>query len=121
MAFARVVLEMTTRERFWAAFLAVLDEEAPDAVVVGLPLQADGTDGLTARQVRNFVKSLQRRSELPVYFMPETLSSHEAESLLREAREAGGGRNRRAPVDHVAAARVLESFLALPEHARVGA
>lgn len=119
MAFARTVLAMTTKERFWAEFLALLAEETPDVLVLGLPLQADGSDGLTARQVRNFAKSLQRRSALPLYFMPETLSSHEAESLLRDAGRKGKALRR--PMDHVAAARILESFLSLPEHTRMPA
>lgn len=119
MAFARAVLVMTTRERFWAEFLALLNKESPDALVLGLPLRADGSDGLTARQVRNLAKSLLRRTALPLYFMPETLSSYEAESLLRESGRKG--RALRMPQDHGAAARILESFLALPEHARIRA
>jgi putative Holliday junction resolvase len=115
MAFARTVIVMTARARFWTEFMLLLAKEAPQAVVVGLPLLADGGDSLVTRQVRNFVRSLRRRSSLPVFFMPETLSSHEAKTLLAETGQ------KRGPVDHVAAARILESFLSLSPEARLSA
>ena len=119
MAFPRKTLTMTTKERFWTEFLALAAEEAPQAIVIGLPLQADGTEGLTARQVRNFIKSLRRRLDLPVYTMLETLSSFEAEDLLREQQEHGGKRPPKEALDSLAAARILESFLNQPEAQRV--
>jgi putative Holliday junction resolvase len=109
MAFARTALTMAGRERFWAELLALLREEAPAALVVGLPVRQDGSDSLTTRQVRNFVAGLKRRVELPVYLMPEQYSSFEAEGLLREAGKTG--RAAQAGLDAAAAARILESFL----------
>ena len=43
----------------------LFEEEKPDAVVVGLPLLADGSDSLTTRQIRNFVKKLLHRLPCP--------------------------------------------------------
>ncbi len=120
MAFARTTLTMTTKERFWRELLAVVENERAGALVVGMPRTADGTDSLIVRQARNFVASLQRRTALPVYVMEETLSSFEAESLLRERKEAAG-RAARAGLDAAAAARILESFLELPESKRIPA
>jgi len=115
MAFARKILDRGEKKRFWPEFLSLLAEEQVQAVVVGLPVYSNGDEGLTARQARNFAKSLQRRSALPVYFMEETLSSHEAETLARKTAYP------RTPVDHIAAARILESFLNLPGEKRVPA
>lgn len=76
---------MKTRDAFFAELLAFIEEERPDALVVGLPLDLDGTETLTTRQVRNFMARLARRTPLPIYAMPEALSSMEAELDLRAA------------------------------------
>lgn len=117
MAFPRRTLVMTTRHRFFAELLAIVAEECAGALVVGLPLLHDGTDTLTTRQVRNFVARLQRRTTLPVFLMEEFLSSHEAEGDLRAAGRSGKALE--AVVDQQAAARILQSFLNLPESRRV--
>ena len=116
MAFPRRTLHMTTRERFFAELLACLAEEGPDAIVVGLPLTLDGGESLTTRQARHFVERLKRRTDLPVFWMNEQFSSHEAETDLREA--GARGRRVRDVVDQQAACRILESFLAQPEEKR---
>lgn len=91
-------------------------EEGAGAVVMGLPLLLDGGESLTTRQVRNVTERLKRRLELPVYYMPELLSSEEAALDLREA---GLSREKaRAVLDRQAAARILASFLAEPEEKR---
>lgn len=113
MAFPRRTITLPPqgrKEGFWIDLLTLIEEEAPAALVVGLPLPADGGESLTTRQVRNFVDRLRRRVSLPVHLMPEFLSSAEAESHLREA---GVRRERmREALDQQAAVRILESFLA---------
>lgn len=102
------------------AFLAALAErirlEGAGGVVMGLPLLADGKESLTTRQVRNVAERLKRRVELPVFFMPEFLSSEEAWADLRDAGLTA--RKRRAVLDQQAAVRILASFLALPPEQR---
>ena len=91
-------------------------EEGAEAVVMGLPLFLDGGESLTTRQVRNVTGRLKRRLGLPVYYMPELLSSEEA---AQDLREAGLSREKaRAVLDRQAAARILASFLAEPEERR---
>ena len=112
MAFIRPSVVKTTKEAFWSAILDAIAREEPDAVVVGMPCTADGGETLIIRQVRNFITSLQRRCMLPVYVMNETLSSFEAETMLRSGGKKAG--QIRATLDSAAAVRILESFLALP-------
>lgn len=114
--FPRCTLHKTTRERFFAELLAVIEAEAPDALVVGLPVNLQGDDTLTTVQTRNMVNSLKRRVALPVFWMPEILSSHEAEADLHEAGLRGAAR--KAVLDQQAAVRILESFLAQSETQR---
>ena len=112
LAFARTTIHKVTKEKFWNNLLRILNDEAAEALVVGMPKTADGQDTQIIRQIRNFIASLQRRCSLPVYIMEETLSSYEAEARLREA-----GKNR-SGLDGAAAAGILESFLNLPEDKR---
>jgi putative Holliday junction resolvase len=109
MAFPRSALFKNTRKDFFAKLGKLLQEEAPAAIVLGLPVRQDGTDSLTTRQVRNFARSLQRAFALPVYFMDETLSSVEAELLLRESKKKDYIRDGR--LDSISAVKILESFL----------
>lgn len=116
LAFPRGVLLKKSREAFFADLLGLLNAEGAEAVVVGLPLRSDGSDSLTTRQVRNFAASLARRVDLPLYFMEEAYSSAEAESMLKDSGQRADKRDGR--VDSLAAARILESFLNLPENRR---
>ena len=103
------------RRAFLDTLAARVRREKPDAVVVGLPLLADGSDSLTTRQIRNFVRKLLHRLPCPVYLMEEFLSSEEAAWDLEEA---GLRRSRRkAVLDQQAAVRILESYLHSPSSA----
>lgn len=109
LAFPRITLVKQTRAAFFARLMELIDEEKPDAIVIGLPVLLDGKDSLTTRQVRNFVASLARRCSLPLYWMQETLSSHEAQLDLQEAGHSMA--HMRPVLDQQAAVRILQSFL----------
>lgn len=112
MAFARTTIHKTTKEAFWNDLFRIIETEAAEAIVVGMPKTADGNDTMIIRQIRNFIVSLKRRCDLPVHIMEETLSSFDAEMKLREAGKNISG------LDGAAAAGILESFLNLPENRR---
>jgi putative Holliday junction resolvase len=119
LAFPRATLLMRGKEAFFAELLALAGEEKAEAFVVGLPVRLNGEDSESARRARNMAARLKRRSPLPVYFMPEPLSSFDAEARLREAGKKG--RECRNALDSSAAAVILESFLRLPESRRIPA
>ncbi len=119
MAFPRCTIHSppnTPKQQFFEKLLACIEAENPLALVVGLPLLSDGTDSLTTRQVRNFTSRLQRRCSLPIYYMPEFLSSEAAASDLRES--GLFGKKQKAVLDQQAAVHILESFLHEPENKR---
>ncbi len=116
MAFPRRTILMKTRDAFFAELLSLIETEKPDALVVGLPVDLDGTETLTTRQVRNFTDRLARRTPLPIYIMPEALSSLEAELDLRAAGRSAAAS--RSVLDQQAAVRILQSFLDQPETQR---
>lgn len=90
-----------------------------EALVMGLPLHGDGSESETSRQVRNASQRIMRRLPLPMYLMPEYLSSACAESELKEAGLRGS--RLRAALDQQAACRILASFLEQPDHLRMRA
>lgn len=78
-------------------------------VVVGLPLNMDGTEGERAQKTREFVDVLKTKTTAKFVFQDERLSSVSAEELLLE-----GGmkrKDRKQNIDKVAAAIILESYL----------
>lgn len=86
----------------------VSDYEA-EAVVVGLPLSLDGTEGPQAARVRAFADRLASALPVPVEYWDERLSSAEA----RKAMTAAGvsDRDKRGSVDKVAASLLLQGWL----------
>jgi|SRR5579859_2234430 len=94
-----------------ASLLAVvkhLEELSCERVVVGLPLNMDGTDGPAARAARQFAEELQLAAKMPVELHDERLSSFEARDRIRTAAR---GRKRNAHDDPLAACVILESWL----------
>lgn len=116
MAFPRITLQKTTRDKFFADLLQVIASEGVQGLVVGLPVDLNGAETLITRQVRNMAGSLRRKTDLPIYFMEEILSSAEAEQDLRDS--GLHGQKLKAVLDQQAAVRILESFLAQSEQQR---
>ncbi len=119
MAFPRPMLAMRGKDLFFSELLELAKAEEIQVFVLGLPLRQNGEDSESTRQARNMAARLRRRSPLPIYFMPETLSSFAAEELLREA--GNSGKKLKEKLDSAAAVAILESFLALPEDKRMHA
>jgi putative Holliday junction resolvase len=79
-------------------------------VVLGLPLQMDGSEGNAARKVRSFAKDLRRCLRgMELQFMDERLTSAQAHSAL--SLMGAGSRRRRQAVDGMAAQLILQRFL----------
>jgi len=94
------------------AIAARLAAYEPARLVVGLPLNMDGTEGRQAARVRAFAERLGAHLGLPVELWDERLTTVEAERTLRAAKLSRT--RRRALVDQEAAAIILESYLARP-------
>jgi putative Holliday junction resolvase len=90
----------------WGRILELIDDWRPDALVVGLPLHADGSDSEITRAVRKFAQQLEGRSRLPVHIMDERLSSHAAKQLQRQ-----DNTGIKAGIDAIAAMIILQNWL----------
>jgi putative Holliday junction resolvase len=79
------------------------------AVVLGLPLNMDDTEGPQAQKVRQFARELQTHVPVPIHFQDERLSSFGAQLKLEETGLSKGKKKER--LDALAAAEILAAFL----------
>ncbi|MGH7915556.1 MAG: Holliday junction resolvase RuvX [Candidatus Binataceae bacterium] len=86
-----------------------LAERGVSLIVVGLPLNMDGTEGPSARAARSFAEHLGSATGLAVEMFDERLTSFEAEERLKEASASRKAKN--ASRDAVAAVVILEGWL----------
>ena len=105
-------LRTIRRTKFTAdaeALEAILAERGVAGIVLGLPLNMDGSEGPRAQATRAFARNLARRVETPIAYWDERLSTVAAERALLAA---DASRKRRAAViDHVAAGYILQGAL----------
>lgn len=85
---------------------ALARKEGVGGLVVGLPLNMDGSEGPRAQSARAFVRNLEGRIDLPVMFQDERLTTAEAEEAMIAA---GVKREKRAEMIDAAAAAVILS------------
>ena len=85
--------------------------EDVERVVVGLPLNADGSEGPQARRARDFARVASRVLALPVELWDERLSTQEAEAIVRDQGRNPKRLRERGQIDAIAAAVILQDFL----------
>ena len=94
----------------WDQIAELLNEWKPEKVLVGLPLNIDGSESGFCARTRKFARRLHGRFGIDVEMMDERLSTFEAKE------QAGHSDNyRQNPVDDTAACLILESWLRAPE------
>jgi len=94
----------------WQKVDALLREWQPDAIVVGLPLNMDGSPSEMSERAEKFARRLNGRFNLPVHTHDERLTTYEAKGQRLQQGQNSGYRER--PVDALAAALLLEGWLA---------
>lgn len=94
----------------WAAVTRLIEEWKPDLLVVGDPLNMDGSDSASSERARKFARRLHGRLGLPVEMSDERLTSFEAkrDSLAR----GHPGDFTAQPIDSLAAELILQTWLA---------
>jgi putative holliday junction resolvase len=88
---------------------AIYDERQAVGLVVGLPLNTDGTQGPRVQSVRTLVSNLLKMRDIPVVFEDERYSTVDADEALSALRR--NIRNRDTKIDATAAAVILRSAL----------
>ena len=109
----KMALALPTRMDITPVDVSVLvEEQRADEVVVGLPINMDGTIGPSAQRVLDFIDELKLHVAVPVVPWDERLSTAEGQTRLREQGLDRKDRARRADV--AAAIVILESYLRRP-------
>ncbi|ANW33912.1 Holliday junction DNA helicase RuvA [Ketogulonicigenium vulgare] len=112
-------LETIKRKKFSLdaeALLKIIAARNIAGIVLGLPLNMDGSEGPRAQSTRAFARNLSRLTDLPIVYWDERLSTVAAERALLEADTS---RKRRDEViDHVAAGFILQGVLDRLRHLR---
>ncbi len=92
-----------------AALLDLLSREQVTAIVIGLPINMDGTLGPRAQATKAFVRNMERLTALPFCYWDERLSTVAAERALLEMDVSRAKRAER--IDSAAAAFILQGAL----------
>jgi putative holliday junction resolvase len=92
-----------------ARFMELVGDHQPVGVVVGLPLTGEGEEEDSAASARKLAGELAERSDLPVELWDERMSTARALAAIRE--QGGSTKGRRADVDSLAAAVLLQHYL----------
>jgi putative Holliday junction resolvase len=83
------------------------------AILVGLPLNMDGTEGEQARKTREVAEPVAAKAHLPLHYVDERLTTSEATRVLGE-----GGlsrRKRKERTDELSAVLILQAWLDQPD------
>lgn len=112
MRYSATPLETIQRTKFTAdaaRLLELIAENAAVAIVIGMPLNMDGSEGPRAQSTRAFARNLEQKTTIPILFWDERLSTS---AVTRMLIEADTRRDRRAEVvDKLAASYILQGFL----------
>lgn len=92
--------------------LRIAEEGGAGEIVCGLPLNADGTESEQTRKTARFIEALRESSRLPVYAEDERYTTREARGDLVFLGVSVKKDKRKKSVDSLAAAYILEGYLA---------
>lgn len=103
------VIETGSEHERWRGLCRAIQEESPGMVVVGLPLNMDGTEGPSARAARALAHRLAAELGVAVGLQDERLTSVDADAVM--ARSGLTHKQKKARRDALAAAVILQRFL----------
>lgn len=105
-------IEVIRREKFTldaARLLQLLSSRGAAGIILGLPLNMDGSAGPRVQSTQAFARNLEKLTPLPIGFWDERLSTVAAERALLEADTSR--KRRKEVIDQVAAGYILQGVL----------
>jgi putative Holliday junction resolvase len=105
-------IETIARKKFTQdaeRLLAIIAKENIGLIVLGLPINMDGTEGPRCQSTRAFARNFAKLSPVPVVFWDERLSTAAVERMLIEADASRAKRDQ--VIDKLAAAWILQAAL----------
>ncbi len=92
----------------WALVQQLIDEWAPQLLIVGYPLHMDGSEQPVSKAAKRFGNRLTGRFNLPVVWVDERLSSYEAESMLADLNNSS--ESDKLNIDSISATLIIEQW-----------
>ncbi|TPW09551.1 MAG: putative holliday junction resolvase [Halothiobacillaceae bacterium] len=102
---------MSRNNQPWAAITRLITTWQPDGLIIGLPLNMDGSEQEMTLAARRFSQRLHGRYHLPVYLVDERLTSVAAHERLTHQHRSKRSRQGKTTVDKIAAQLILETWL----------
>ena len=109
IAFPLETIELSGLKSALNHIATLCQEQGVSELVIGLPLNMDGSEGNMAMEVRGFGERLSKRVKLPLHMCDERLSTAGIEKSLIEADVSR--KKRRNILDKLAAQQILQGFL----------
>lgn len=114
------ILAMDNGQPDWENLLGIIDSWGVNQIIIGLPLNMDGSDSMLSKRAHKFARRLahrltERRLSVAVFVFDERLSSFEARQI---ALENGWIKSTRDTIDDIAACLLLDSYFNAPQHAQ---
>ncbi|MFA5164427.1 MAG: Holliday junction resolvase RuvX [Candidatus Omnitrophota bacterium] len=103
------VIERKTLDEDLKAIKDIIVKYGAESIVVGMPINMDGTKGKSADKVTEFVGVLSSSAGIPVATYDERLSTKESEKFLISSDVSR--KKRKSVIDKIAAQLILESYL----------
>lgn len=93
----------------WVSIQKLIDEWQAQALIVGMPYYADGSENTMTTRVKQFCYELEKRFNLPVYTVDESHSSLQAEEIVKENTKIN--QHNKHEIDKMAAAIIVQRWL----------
>ncbi len=103
------LIETCDRATLLSKIAQAIEEHGPDALVVGVPYNMDGTEGPAAVRIRQLAQEVARQHPLPIHFVDERLTSYQADQQM--GRSGLTRKQKKQRRDALAAATILRDFL----------
>lgn len=101
-------IEIESRDMALQKIIKICREENAEKIVLGLPVSQSGE---TEDLVRSFAMELNKTINLPIEFVDETLTSKEAERLLKDKKIDPRSKLYKKEIDKISAKLILEQYL----------
>ncbi|MFC2070388.1 Holliday junction resolvase RuvX [Chloroflexota bacterium] len=103
------IINRTDEQQDIAAIIAIITQNDVGKIIAGLPVSMNGSIGHQAEKVKTFVKSLSARTQVPIEFRDESLTTVSARQLMQVTRKKK--RREKTRDDAIAAAFILQGYL----------